>query len=444
MKSFIKWFENIVENNDYDSLDETHPLGHELDQQADKNPEGFKGFVHLLGTWAKEHPENILKVIHKLRPVLTIKKVSAVTSYEAVKDVLGRDSDFSVTYGPKMEMITEGKGFFLGMDDNSQGFSARNNMQMLFRRDDLDGLVKPIIKSLCKSQLENVSNEFDLVNDYLINIPAKFAIQYFGLQQTKPEWLLKITQTLFEYLFIDVINDPELAKKAANAAAELREQLDEVIAFSIANIEQHSLVHTDTVIARGIKLHNAGVSGFDPINLRNNILGLLIGLVPTTAKSAAMAFDYGAKTPDKAKDFYQAYQNNSNDSFQKTVRELTRLNPINPGLFRKAAFDTQISSGGKQYPIKKDTLIFVGTYTAMQDKNHISDPTDIKIDRSESDYLTYGFGLHACFGRYINDFHVAQLLESLFDKNHYIREENNSGNLTFEGVFPVSLKVKKL
>lgn len=442
MKSFIKWFENIVESNEYDSLNETHPLGYELDQQIDQNPEGFKGFVHLLGTWAKEHPENILKIIHKLRPVLTIKKVSVVTSYEAVKDVLGRDSDFSVTYGPKMEMITEGKGFFLGMDDTTQGFSARNNMQMLFRRDDLESLVKPMIKSLCEKQLENKIDQFDLVNDYLKDIPATFAIQYFGLQQTDPEWLLKITQTLFEYLFIDVINDPQLAKKAAKAAAELREQLDKVIAYSSQNIKQANLVHPDTVIARGINLHQLGVSGFDPVSLRNNILGLLIGLVPTTAKSAAMAFDFATQTPDKAKEFYMAYQNNKNGSFQKTVRELTRLNPINPGLFRKAALDTQISSGGKQYPIKKDTLIFVGTYTAMQDKKHVVDPTEIKINRSESDYLTYGFGLHACFGRYINNFHVAQLLESLFDKSHYIREDNDSGNLTFEGVFPVSLKIK--
>lgn len=444
MKSFTAWFSNIVESNNYDYLDETHPLGHELDQQADKNPKGFIGFVHLLGTWAKEHPGNILKVIHKLRPVLTIKNVSAVTSYEAVKDVLGRDSDFNVTYGPKMEIITKGKGFFLGMDDSSQGFSARNNMQMLFRRDDLDSLVKPIIRSLCKSQLENIPDQFDLVDDYLKNIPSKFAIQYFGLQQTKPEWLLKTTQTLFEYLFIDVVNDPVLAKKAANAAAELRQQLDEVIAFSIENIEQSSLVHSETVIARGITLNNAGVNGFDPINLRNNILGLLIGLVPTTAKSAAMAFDYGTQTHEKADHFYQSYQNNSNGSFQNTVRELTRLNPINPGLFRKAAFDTQITSGGKQYPIKKGTLIFVGTYTAMQDKKHVNDPLKIKIDRPESVYLTYGFGLHACFGRYINDFHVAQLLESLFDKDHYIREENSTGNLNFEGVFPVSLKIKKV
>ncbi len=444
MKYFINWFADIVENSEYDSLDEKHPLGHELDQQVDKNPEGFKGFVHLLGTWAKEHPANILKVIHKLRPVLTVKGVSVITSYEAVKDVLGRDSDFNVTYGPKMEMITEGKGFFLGMDDNTQGFTARNNMQMLFRRDDLDMLVKPLIKSLCEEQLKDKTDQFDLVNDYLKDIPAKFAIQYFGLQHTDPEWLLKITQTLFEYLFIDVINDPRLAEKAAIAAAELREQLDKEISHSSKAISDNSnnKININTVIARGINLHQAGVVGFEPVNLRNNILGLLIGLVPTTAKSAAMAFDYATQTPAKAQDFYNAYQNNNNASFEKTVRELTRLNPINPGLFRKAAIDTHISSGGKQYTILKDTLIFVGTYTAMQDEKHITEPINIQLDRPESVYLTYGFGLHACFGRYINDYHVAQLLESLFDKNHYVREANDSGNLTFEGVFPVSLYIK--
>jgi len=438
LKSLLKWSESVIENDGYDALNEKHPLGHELDQQVDKNPEGFTGFVHELGTWAKEHPGAILKTLNKLRPVLTIKDVSVVTSYEAVKDVLGRDGDFGVNYGPKMEKITEGKGFFLGMDDNTDGFSARNNMQMLFRRDDIDTIVKPIIKGLCADQLKGLNDQFDLVDDYLKLIPAKFAIQYFGLKDTDPQWLLKTTQTLFEYIFIDVVNDPDLDARAQQAAKELRDQLDKMIASSSTSED------ANTVIARGIKLDLVGVAGFNSVNLRNNILGLLIGLVPTTAKSAAMAFDYGTKTPAKENELYAAYKNSSNNSFQKTVRELSRLNPINPGLFRRANFNTQISSGGNQYQIKKDTLIFVGTYTAMQDSAHVRDPSSIKTDRPESDYLTYGFGLHACFGRYINDFHVGQLLESLFDKNHYVREENDSGNLIFDGAFPVSLKVKLL
>ena len=434
--SFTTFVTQLIEGKHITSLDETHPLGHELDREADKNPEGFKGFVHGLGTWAKEHPETILNVLHKLRPVFTVKSVSVVTSYDGVKDVLGRDADFAVTYGPKMKMITDGAGFFLGMDDEiAKGFVARTNMQMLFRRDDFEALIQPMIKELCEAQLRNQGHTFNLVEDYLKNIPAKFAMQYFGLTQMKHEQLIHITQTLFEYLFIDVIDDAGLAKEANQAAIELRHALDEAI--------EQTNPDAETVLGRGVKLHQAGVAGFDPVSLRNNVLGLLIGLVPTIGKSAAMAFDYATQDAEGAQALFQAYQNKKTQPFQQYIRELTRLNPINPGLFRKANADTHIISGGTQHAVKKGTLIYVSTYTAMRDAKFIQQPEAILYDRAASDYLTYGFGLHACFGRYISDFHVAQLLESLFDKGHFQREEGSRGDLVFKGVFPSQLIVKE-
>lgn len=432
--SFATFVTKLVEGENLEDLNEKHVLGHELDREADKNPEGLTGFVHRLGTWAKEHPDTILRVLHKLRPVLTIKNISVVTSYDGVKDVLSRDADFAVTYGPKMEMITDGAGFFLGMDDNTQGFVARNNMQMLFRRDDFEGIVKPLVTSLCQSKLKHQKQSFNLVEDYLKPVPSLFAIEYFGLQQTKPEWLTGVTQTLFEYLFIDVVNDKVLGELAKEAASELRQQLDKEIAATSPD--------ADTVLGRGVKLHQAGMAGFDPVSLRNNVLGLLIGLVPTIGKSAAMAFDFATQDADKAPHFYQAYADRKNKPFVQYVRELMRLNPINPGLFRKATRDTSIYSGGTAHAIKKDTLVFVSTYTAMRDAKFIQQPEQVVYERPESDYLTYGFGLHACFGRYISDFHVAQLLESLLDSGGFQREEGTAGDLMFEGVFPSQLMVK--
>ena len=432
--SFSTFVTKLVEGKSFEDLNESHPLGHELDREADKHPEGFTGFVHSLGTWAKEHPDTILTVLHKLRPVLTIKQVSVVTSFDGVRDVLSKDHDFAVTYGPKMEMITDGAGFFLGMDDNTQGFTDRTNMQMLFRRDDIERLIKPSITALCQAQLDKQGDSFNLVEDYLKPIPALFAAEYFGLQPDKHQWLIKVTQTLFEYLFIDVVNDKDLAKEAKQAAAELRQQLDIEIANTSAG--------AGTVLGRGVKLHQAGVQGFDPVRLRNNVLGLLIGLVPTIAKSAAMAFDWATQDDTREAAFYQAYENRAAHPFQQYVRELTRLNPINPGLFRKAARDTFVISGGSAHPIKKDTLVFVSTYTAMRDARFVKQPEQLMYNRAASDYLTYGFGLHACFGRYISDFHVAQLLESLLDKAHYQRLQGEAGNLMFSGVFPSQLMVK--
>src|SRR4051812_26417577 len=38
-----------------------------------------------------------------------------VTRFDDVKDVLSRDGEFEVVYGPRMEKITAGSNFFLGM-----------------------------------------------------------------------------------------------------------------------------------------------------------------------------------------------------------------------------------------------------------------------------------------------------------------------------------------
>ena len=390
---FINFLETKLATLKPGSLDTKHPLGHEIDEFADKNPQGIKGFVETLGTWAKAHPGKILTVLHALRPVLNIKNVTVVTSFEGVKQILGNDSDFAVTYGPKMDMITQGAGFFLGSDDaETKGFMARTNMQMLFRRDDVQTLVRPMIDKLGQAKLATLQPGFDLVADYLKFLPAEFAIGYFGFQMVNPEWLYRVTAGLFEYLFIDVTNNPVITKNAEGFAEELRAKLDAEIALGTAPAE--------SVLGRGQALHRAGIAGFDAVGLRNNMLGLLIGLVPTTAKSAAMAYDYACHS------------------------------------------DACVSSDGHNYKIPAGNMIFVGTYTAMRDKQNLPDPLQIIPGRPDSAYLTYGYGLHACFGRYINDLHVAALLYNCFKAGHMVRADGPEGDLHFDGAFPSHLKLK--
>jgi cytochrome P450 len=439
--SFADFVSTHRHHSDLSGLSPSHELGHELDRQADKDPHGFKGFVESLGTWAKEHPGRILEVIHHIRPVLIVKNVCIATGYEAARDILSRDGDFAVTYAPKMKMITEGANFFLGMDDDEpKGFSDRTNMQMLFRRDDVVTVVAPLIRSLCERrlvELKTQGQQFDLVKNYLKLIPAEFAIAYFGFRDIDSIWLNRVTQTLFEYLFIDVVNDPQLAQEAEAAAADLRTHLDAEIAAGHAG--------ADTVLGRGAVLRKAGVAGFDPVNLRNNVIGLLIGLVPTIAKSAGMAFDYATRNSREDTtlnaDFRACFARMDFAGFQAFVRELTRLNPINPGLFRQAARDTYVTSGGSNHKVSKGTLVFTGTFTGMRDKAFVPDPLRININRPDSAYLTYGYGLHACFGRFINDLHVAQLLYSLLESGDWTRVDGKEGDLVFDGAFPAHMRI---
>jgi hypothetical protein len=44
---------------------------------------------------------------------------AVVTRFDDVKDVLARDQDFEVVYGPRMMQITGGQNFFLGMQNTA-------------------------------------------------------------------------------------------------------------------------------------------------------------------------------------------------------------------------------------------------------------------------------------------------------------------------------------
>lgn len=433
---FAEFLEGLVARGHNVLFDEVamRSLGHEIDRHAESNSHGIAGFVARLGSWAKEHPGTILNFLRHIRPVLKVKNVCIVTSHSGCLQVLQNHEDFGVIYADKMKMITQGDNFFLGMDDDEPaGTSARSAMTLVFRREDITTKVTPIIKALAEETLKKLPLRFDVVGQYFKVVPALFAIRYFGFSSSvDPERLQQTTQILFEYLFIDVENDPELASRAAAAAAQLRGIIEQEIRIGGNNSE------TDSVLSRSLRLSETGHPAFSTRAIRNNFIGLLIGLIPTTAKSAAMAFDLLTRNNELQERTQKTLQGEFK-SFQDLVREATRLNPINPGLFRKARHDTVINSDGHITPIEKDCVIFVGTSAGMRDPKHIEAPDELQPGRPESAYMTYGAGLHACFGRYINDLHIALLLRELFLSDTLKRADGNDGDLQFDGPFPDSL-----
>ena len=59
---------------------------------------------------------------------------AVVTRFEDVKEVLARDGDFDVVYGPRMIEITGGQNFFLGMQDTPDYTRDVSNMRIAVRR----------------------------------------------------------------------------------------------------------------------------------------------------------------------------------------------------------------------------------------------------------------------------------------------------------------------
>ena len=68
---------------------------------------------------------------------------AVVTRFEDVKEVLARDGEFEVVYGPRMIEITGGQNFFLGMQDTPDYTRDVSNMRIAVRRTDLPSIVQP-------------------------------------------------------------------------------------------------------------------------------------------------------------------------------------------------------------------------------------------------------------------------------------------------------------
>ena len=62
---------------------------------------------------ALQYPEPVFAVLRRIQPVLIVKGVALITRFADVQDVLTRDDVFSVTYGPKMRVVTGQEDFFL-------------------------------------------------------------------------------------------------------------------------------------------------------------------------------------------------------------------------------------------------------------------------------------------------------------------------------------------
>src|SRR5262249_29867872 len=156
-------------------------------------------------------------------------------------------------------------------------------------------------------------------------IPTRFVIDYFGCVPPTEEDLAAWATTMFQYLFTDVNNDPVVGAAARDAATKARAMLEQSIA---RHKSQQSTA--DDVITRCLALQKAAVPNMDDAGIRSNLLGLLIGAIPTTSKCCAQALDELLKRPQALAAAQQAAQSGDDALLSRYVFEALRFNPNNP------------------------------------------------------------------------------------------------------------------
>ena len=409
-------------------LDEIDDLADDVKQDA---RDTFRAAVKLLEERVREDPVPLFKLLRTVRPVLVRHELAIVTQYDDVREVLTRDEAFSVEpYRGKMQALAG--EFILGTDDSPAYERDVSILRLAAPRSDVPALAA-FVEETADGLVAEAGGRID-VADLAKRVPARLIGRWFGTPGPDEDTMIAWTLAMFEEIFVNLKDDPEIAKRAHDASAGLGPYLDGVIAERKA-----SGGAADDVVGRLIAMQASSPSAFSDEEIRTNIIGLVVGFVPTIGTATTFAIDALLDRPEALAGAQDAARAGDDDALRAYMFEAMRFEPQGPGLFRKAMRDCVIAEGTRhETELKQGTTVFAATQSAMNDDDVVDDPGRFRTGRPAHHYMHFGIGMHECFGRFASTMAIPLIAKSLLKRDGLER----AGELEKAGPFPKSLVVR--
>jgi cytochrome P450 len=394
----------------------------------------------LAGGVADKAAPGLFRFMRKHKPIIATKEVTVVALAEDVKEVLGDPERFTAgLYGPKMEAVTG--PFILGVDDTPLYHHDHAAMDRAVRRDDMP-LLGDAMLGYARDLVAVAGDEIDVVTQLADPALVRSIDAYFGTPGPDAETLARWARDIFWELFINVNNLAETRTRALEDAAQWRIWLDGQIDARKAALKAGEDV-PDDVLTRLLRFQDEDEPNFYDISIRHNILGNIVGWIPTVSNSLARAVNVLLDREDELAGARAAAGAGDRELVGQYVWEALRFSPQNFALLRLVGEDTTIAAGtDRETEVKAGTTVYAGTLSAMHDERAISDPEEFKVDRPWSDYMLFGHGLHTCYGQQIVRNQLPAMMTALLEGRAIKRARGGDGKLSFEGPFPSGLTVR--
>ena len=411
-------------------LDDLERLG---DDVADDARERFRAAAAMIERYAIEHPQQAFKMLRTFKPVLLKDGLAMVTRYHDVVQVLTHDEAFSVApYDEKMRRLAG--GFILGTDDGPAYERDISILRLAAPRSDVPAL-SDFMEQTAEELVAAAGGRLN-VADLAKRAPARLAARWLGTPGPDEDTLIRWTLAMFEEIFVNVKDDPAIARAAEEAAAGLREYLDDLVRARKAQ------QRADDVLGRLIEMQAMPEAAFSDEQIRTNLIGIVCGFIPTIATATTLAIDQLLARPDALAGAQRAARAGDLDGVRAHMWEAMRLAPQGPGLLRRASRDFTVAEGtGHETTIRAGTMTFAATQSAMLDDDVVDDPDEFRIDRPPHHHLHFGMGMHACFGRFVNAEQIPLIAKALLRRPELARAPGADGELRKAGPFPESLVV---
>jgi cytochrome P450 len=264
-------------------------------------------------------------------------------------------------------------------------------------------------------------------------VPLRVIETYFGVPAPAPAAMMGWMRALFHDLFLNQSDEPEVIARAVAAFGELRRHLEAVIARRRAEAEAGDVTPPSDVLGRMLALQrqDAYRAWLDDDAICRNVSGLIIGALETTSKAVILVIDELFRRPSALREATAAAVAGDVERVRGYAFEALRFNPFVPVLVRHCRAETEL--GGRKVPA--GTLVYAGTLSAMFDGSTVERPAEFRADRS-LEYLHFGYGLHRCQGRLVNNVQVPELVMHILRLKGLRRASGSSGKVVYDGPFP--------
>lgn len=412
------------------------PGGEAIDRALHVMGGDLEHFAEHLKTWAlAQNPEPIFAVLRRVKPILVLPKMAIVTKNDDCLQVLSYPTIFNVNYGPKFAELCDGGGFFLGWDDTPEYTRDLSNMRLVVRREDLPTRIVPYVQQTAEAIVNASPGKLDVVQQLGDVVPTSFVGNYIGTPSPDGNVFAPQSGVISGYLFLPAGGD--IDKPLASARA-----MRAVLAQQIAE-RRKDRGKRDDVLERCLVMQDAGLPCMDDASLLNNLFGMVVAIIPTTSAAVARALDELLRRPKELAGAQAAAQAGNTALVTQYVYEALRFNPLGPGVFRVASQDFEVGGGtSRATTIPAGRPVLVALQSASFDPDRVNAPHEFRLDRPLPEYLHFGFGLHTCFGRYINAVQIPLIAQAVLRKRNLRRADGDAGKLQFDGPFPSTMTVE--
>ncbi|HEX2148934.1 MAG TPA: cytochrome P450 [Actinomycetota bacterium] len=380
------------------------------------------------------------KELRENRPILKTPGFTLLTRFADVTEVLSREKVFTVRpYQPHMDPVVG--PFMLARDATSLNWREKGIMQAVLMPEDLPE-VRETAGRLADEALDAAAPEGKIegVGKLGRYVPLRIVGEYFGFPGPDLESMYRWSKATQTNMFKNLQNDQAIHEAAVKAGEEMKEYLTGLLAEKRAAVQSYNGEPPKDTFSRLVRTKLPPEIGFDDSRILSNVMGLLVGTGETSSQAIVQSLEQILLRPEVHAAAVEAAQGEDRQAFDAYVWEGLRHNPINPLIFRLSVEEYTVAAGTeRETSIPAGTLVFACTASAGFDEEVVPDAEEFRTNRPDFVSLHFGYGHHACLGRYVGSVVIPETLRRVLLRPNVHLLPHPEGKIDFQGgPFPES------